>query len=372
MTESMTVDEPGAAHLVLADGVVHLDAAEAVWQAMCEGWTQQQQSRMLRPETISQRLSVIRRLRAFTGTYPWEWVPSDVEEFTVAAIAAGAKAHTTIRGYQNHIALFCEYLTDHRYAWVSICSERFGSVPTQICHEWNTVDHVQHLEAQPGRRPFEMDELEAFFAHADERVEEIQRSGRKGAVAALRNSTAFKTAYAWGLRRREVLGLDLVDRHRNPKVPKWGHYGALRVRHGKSSRGSAPKQRTVLTVPEMDWAMEALDHWITVVRPLLKPGQHPAIFVTERRGRLNENKLDNAFADVRERAGLDSDLTLHCLRHSYVTHLLEHYGYPELFVQQQVGHAYASTTAIYSGVSDEFKNRILAGAIEAHRSEVTK
>ncbi|WP_229023154.1 tyrosine-type recombinase/integrase [Actinomarinicola tropica] len=368
----MTRREPGSAQLVLADGVVHLDVPEAVWQAMCLGWSQQQQSRMLRPETISQRLSVIRRFREFTGSYPWQWHPADVEEFTVAAVAGGAKAHATIRGYQNHIALFCEYLIDRRYEWVAVCEERFGAAPAQICHEWNTVDHVQQLEAQPARRPLDLDELEALFAHADERVEQIQRSGRKGAVAALRNATAFKVSYAWGLRLREMTHLDLVDRHRNPKVPGWGRYGALRVRFGKSSRGSAPKQRTVLTVPEMDWAVEALQHWVEVARPLLKPGQHPAIFVTERRSRMSEWSADVAFAAVRERAGLDSAITHHCLRHSYVTHLLEHYGYPELFVQQQVGHAYASTTAIYSGVSDEFKNRILADAIAANRPEVTR
>jgi site-specific recombinase XerD len=48
--------------------------------------------------------------------------------------------------------------------------------------------------------------------------------------------------------------------------------------------------------------------------------------------------------------------------HSYVTHLVE-FGYPERFVSEQVGHAYASTTAIYTGVSDEFRNRLLAKAL---------
>lgn len=34
------------------------------------------------------------------------------------------------------------------------------------------------------------------------------------------------------------------------------------------------------------------------------------------------------------------------------------FDYPERFVQDQVGHAYASTTAIYTGVSDEYRNRL--------------
>jgi len=52
-----------------------------------------------------------------------------------------------------------------------------------------------------------------------------------------------------------------------------------------------------------------------------------------------------AFARARAAAGLPGELDLHCLRHSYITHLLE-FGYPERFVQDQAGHAHASTTAI--------------------------
>jgi site-specific recombinase XerD len=48
---------------------------------------------------------------------------------------------------------------------------------------------------------------------------------------------------------------------------------------------------------------------------------------------------------------------------SYVTHLAED-GFPEKFVSEQVGHAYVSTTALYTSVSDDFKNRVLARALE--------
>jgi site-specific recombinase XerD len=49
----------------------------------------------------------------------------------------------------------------------------------------------------------------------------------------------------------------------------------------------------------------------------------------------------------RDAAGLDPVLDLHCLRHSFITHLIE-FGYPERFAQDQAGHSYASTTAIYT------------------------
>jgi len=62
-------------------------------------------------------------------------------------------------------------------------------------------------------------------------------------------------------------------------------------------------------------------------------------------------------------AGLPKGLTLHCLRHSYVTHLIED-GFDALFVQQQAGHEYASTLAIYTSVSSDYKTRTLRAALD--------
>jgi site-specific recombinase XerD len=52
-----------------------------------------------------------------------------------------------------------------------------------------------------------------------------------------------------------------------------------------------------------------------------------------------------------------------CLRHSYVTHLIEA-GYDPLFVQQQVGHEYASTLALYTSVSSDYKTTMVRRALE--------
>jgi Phage integrase family len=69
------------------------------------------------------------------------------------------------------------------------------------------------------------------------------------------------------------------------------------------------------------------------------------------------------------RRPLPGELDLHALRHSYVTHLVE-FDYPERFVQDQVGHAYASTTAIYPlGVSDEYRNRLLERSLKNRYGE---
>jgi integrase/recombinase XerC len=102
--------------------------------------------------------------------------------------------------------------------------------------------------------------------------------------------------------------------------------------------------------------------WVEQGRPRFEPRAHPALWVTERNSRVSVRYLDTRFAELREAAGLPSDLSLHSLRHSYVTHLVE-FGYAERFVQEQVGHASAATTAIYTSVGSDFKNRILANAL---------
>jgi site-specific recombinase XerC len=82
-------------------------------------------------------------------------------------------------------------------------------------------------------------------------------------------------------------------------------------------------------------------------------------------GRITARTADTAFAAARAAAGLPAELDLHCLRHSYITHLVE-FDYPERFVSEQAGHRYAATTAIYTGVSDDYRNRLLRRSLERH------
>jgi len=109
------------------------------------------------------------------------------------------------------------------------------------------------------------------------------------------------------------------------------------------------------------------------LRPRFAPGNLPSLWVTERCSRLGRRGIDEAFTTARAAAGLDPALDLHSLsadrRHSYVTHLIE-FGYPEKFVQDRCGHLTASTTAIYSGVSDEYRNRLLGRALHERHPEL--
>ena len=49
--------------------------------------------------------------------------------------------------------------------------------------------------------------------------------------------------------------------------------------------------------------------------------------------------------------------------HSYITHLLED-GFDHLFVQQPAGHSWGSTTAVYTTIGSDYKNRALRRALD--------
>jgi site-specific recombinase XerD len=347
-----------------------LRAGISFWIRRRRCWTRwwragrfQQRARGLKRATIRSRVELVRRFVGFSNQYPWHWNAAEVEAF-FAHLMSGAKpiAVSTARQYQTDLRLFLDYVTDRRYGWPRECEQRFGQAPVQLLHEWNSVVHVNAYEGAAGRRPLTYDEVQALFDAADAMVEQIRGQGRKGGLAAHRDAVLLKTIYAFGLRRSEAWGLDVQDWGRNPKAARFGGFGCVNVRHGKSSRGSPPKRRTVLTVPEMDWAVDLLQQWMTDIRPQFGPAAHPAMWVTERRGRLSRRSINEAFTEARDAAGLSADLDLHCLRHAYVTHLVE-FGYPAKFVQDQVGHDHASTTAIYTGVSDEYRTRLVQASL---------
>ena len=357
----------GSASLYLADGVSFLDEPEAVFAAMLEGWRMQQLGgRGLRTESVDRSLGILRRFQAYTNDPPWEWSAADFDEWMVLLVSQRELAPSTIRGYQGAVRGFCDYVCSTHYGWVQQCLERFGTHPVQVCHEWNTLCHLQDYEGKPGRRPLSRAELQALFDHADAQVSRLLESHRKGALPAFRDATLLKVTYAWGLRASEAVGLDVSDFYRNAKAPQFGEFGIMQVRHGKAARGGPAKRRPVATV--FQWAVEALQDYIEQVRPLMVGDGSSALWVSERGTRLRPRELSQRFADYRTALGLDPELSAHALRHSYVTHLIEN-GVDPGFVQRQVGHLHQSTTAIYTGVSTHYMNTMMAQAIERTRVE---
>ena len=316
----------GSAALVLVDGAVPLRPEPALFEAMLEGWRRQQGARRLSGPLVEGRVRLVRRFREFTGAWPWQWTPAQVEQW----IASGGWAHSTVRSYEGALAVFLGYVCDPRYGWIAECEQQVGARPVQVCHEGNTAVHAAEYEGRPERRPLTRAELQAFLDAADDHVGRASASPRKGWLAAFRDATVFKVIYGWGLRRRETAMLDVADFAVNPAAPELGGLGICHVRYGKALRGSPPRRRAVATV--MPWAAEALAQYIGQVRPCYEAGGHLALWLTERGGRISPRQIDDRFAAWRSAAGLPADLSVHCLRHSYISHLIED-GADPLFVQ---------------------------------------
>lgn len=356
----MAIDEYG--RLVGLDGVRYLNPADQVVEEMFTGWRRQQLSRNLALETIDARERLVRRFLASTNELPWHWTVAHVDEFFGDLRGVKQRQRSTIRAYQNALRLFCAYLVDPVYGWGLRCEELFGTHPTQVCFEWNTAAHSQQNEQDPTKRAFTRDELQAFFDHADAEASRIRDLGRKGWLPAVRDAALFKTAYAFGLRRNEVRHLRTIDFERNPHAREFGRFGAVEIRYGKAHRGSTHKQRTVLTV--FGWSVEVIRHWVEHGLPGFdEPGLD--LFPNERGGLVSEVALGARFRRYRESLKLDPALDMHSFRRSYATHLIEA-GFDPLFVQKQLGHEHASTTAIYEFVSDDFRRAMLREALDAN------
>lgn len=353
---------PGFVPKLLTDASIGLFRAdERVFEAMADGWRAQMLARGLTTATIENRARLVCRFQQFTGEFPWRWRPVDIDEF-LAERRSGEKpiSLSTLRSDANAVAMFCAYLTHPGYGWAEFCQRTFGEIPAQICFEWNTPRHTTDDAVPAGRRAFTLQELQRLFDHLDDLVDREHADGSKRWLPAYRDSIAFKLCYAYGLRRRELTMLDVHDFGPNPHVPAYGAFGAVTIRWAKGTAGSGPRRRTVLTVPQFDWVVPMLQVWTS-------PGHRDrfttaersaAMWPSERRDRVMLGTLGDAFAAARDAAGLPRELGLHCLRHSYVTHLIEA-GYDPTFVQTQVGHAYASTTSLYTSVSADFKHKTI-------------
>jgi integrase/recombinase XerC len=342
----------------LFGGVRPLRLEEALFEAMLEAWRARQVSRNLKAKTVRDNLRLVRRFQEHAEVWPWEWRPLHAEEWIADLASAPHDCKVpTLRGYQASVAGFVDLICDPAYPFVGICEAEFGMAPMRILTEENRILHVDGYEGDPARRPLSREELQAFFDCCDAQVTRIRSRGRKGALAAFRDAALFKTAYAFGLRRAEVSGLDVVDVSRNPRRPEFADFGQVTVRYGKSKRGGQPRRRTIANV--FEWLPAILEQYLTEIRPRFGFDERAALWLSERGGRVAPKYLSERFAELRDLTGLDRKLTLHCLRHSYLTHLAED-RFPALFIQLQAGHSHQGTTAIYTHVSDEFRNAILA------------
>jgi site-specific recombinase XerD len=149
------------------------------------------------------------------------------------------------------------------------------------------------------------------------------------AVTGLKHRAILLTAYAAGLRVSEVVALRVEDIDSRRMV--------IRIRQAKGQ-----KDRYVMLSPRL---LTILREYWKAARPtqFLFPGNIPDRPITTR-------TVEKACRDAREAAGLGKHVTVHTLRHSFATHLLEA-GTDIRIIQVLLGHRSLRTTAVYTHVS---------------------
>jgi integrase/recombinase XerD len=163
--------------------------------------------------------------------------------------------------------------------------------------------------------------------------EEVGRFFR--AVSNLKHRAILMTAYAAGLRVSEVVALRVQDIDSRRMV--------IRVHQGKGR-----KDRYVMLSPRL---LDLLrEYWKALRRrpelrssPWLFPGQDPVRPMTSK-------PVHMACKAAREASGLNKHVTVHTLRHSFATHLLEA-GTDIRTIQVLLGHRNIKTPALSPHVS---------------------
>ena len=160
----------------------------------------------------------------------------------------------------------------------------------------------------------------------------------------LKHQTALAVAYGTGLRVNEVVSLKVGDIDSKRMI--------LRVEQGKGS-----KDRYAMLSPIL---LDRLRYWWRAARAQGKmldggwlfPGLDPIESLSPRQ----LNRAIHAAADV---AKIDKRVSMHTLRHSFATHLLEQ-KVDIRVIQVLLGHKKLETTALYTQVATDILREVIS------------
>jgi len=176
---------------------------------------------------------------------------------------------------------------------------------------------------QNSRHPLSTDEVGQLFT----------------AASGLKERAVLHLFYSCGLRRSEGEALNIADVRFGEQL--------LYVRAGKGAkRRVVPMPAAVTKDLETYWLQERCPYSARKVKDL------DAFVLNRVGGRMSGTGYNNLFKGLAGRAGLPPAITLHHLRHSIATHLLQS-GMPLEYVRDFLGHYHLETTQLYARPSAE-------------------
>jgi integrase/recombinase XerD len=157
-----------------------------------------------------------------------------------------------------------------------------------------------------------------------------------GLVRSPTQEMALTTIYACGLRLAEGVNLKTGDIDIE-RMLVW-------VRNGKGGKDrSVPLPESILEMLHRYWRKGRPEPWLFPSRRTNRP--------------MALSTLQRTFRDAVQQSGIDKPASIHTLRHSYATHLLER-GVDLRVIQSLLGHASPNTTAIYTHLTENVVDRL--------------
>jgi site-specific recombinase XerD len=158
-----------------------------------------------------------------------------------------------------------------------------------------------------------------------------------------KSQTALSVAYATGLRVSEVVALKVTDIDSQRMT--------LRVEQGKGGKDRYAMLSPVLLERLRAWWRLAHAQGKMLPGGWLFPGMNPVEPLTAR-------QLNRAVHIAAQTARIDKRVTMHTLRHSFATHLLEQ-KVDIRVIQVMLGHKKLETTSIYTHVATEILREVV-------------
>lgn len=149
----------------------------------------------------------------------------------------------------------------------------------------------------------------------------------------IRDKAMLELLYATGIRVSELINLETSDV--NLKT------SSILCRDGSKSR----------TIPYGKKAKDALTRYLEGAREAIVDNKESTILFANCSGqKMSRQGFWKLIKHYAKKAGIESDITPHTLRHSFAAHLVEN-GADLRSVQEMLGHSDISTTQIYANMS---------------------
>ncbi len=147
--------------------------------------------------------------------------------------------------------------------------------------------------------------------------------------------------YSCGLRRSEAVSLNIKDVHFKQQI--------LYVREGKGAKRRA--------VPVTNKVSRELESYYLEERIQARARDTEAFMLNRTNTRMLGDSYNRALKEILKRTEINQEITLHHLRHSIATHLLES-GLSIEYVRDFLGHAFLESTQIYTKVNQRQLNKL--------------